>query len=181
MKNKIYFILLFSVLAACAHKETYKHKDLSKYDSVLIRINKFLVKEDQERIQSYIKRKGWHMKQAKTGFWYEIYQHGNGAQAQPGDIATIEYRIELLDGTLCYTSDSLGPKTFKINYGDIESGVHQGIVLMHEGDRAHFIFPPYLAHGLLGDENKIPPRSIIVYDIYLKKIKKPQNNINYGQ
>jgi FKBP-type peptidyl-prolyl cis-trans isomerase len=27
--------------------------------------------------------------------------------------------------------------------------------------------PPHLAHGLLGDENKIPPRSVIVYDLHL--------------
>jgi FKBP-type peptidyl-prolyl cis-trans isomerase len=30
--------------------------------------------------------------------------------------------------------------------------------------------PPYLAHGILGDENKIPPRSIIVYDVEVLEI-----------
>ena len=171
--KKITFLLVIALLFfSCKNQNTQQQNQVKNYDSVLVRINKYLVKEDQERIQSYIKRKGWNMQQSSTGFWYQIYQKGTGEQAKPGDWATIEYRIELLDGTLCYTSDSLGPKTFKINYGDVESGVHQGIVLMHEGDRAHFIFPPYLAHGLLGDEDKIPPRSIIVYDIYLKKLQK---------
>jgi FKBP-type peptidyl-prolyl cis-trans isomerase len=41
---------------------------------------------------------------------------------------------------------------------------------MHVGDKARLILPPHLAHGLLGDENRIPARSIIVYEIELLDI-----------
>ena len=43
-------------------------------------------------------------------------------------------------------------------------------MLLKEGDAARFILPPYLAFGLLGDENKIPPRSTIVYNVEMLKL-----------
>jgi FKBP-type peptidyl-prolyl cis-trans isomerase len=53
----------------------------------------------------------------------------------------------------------------------VESGLEEGILLLREGDKAKFILPPHLAHGLLGDDNKIPARSIIVYDLELLSLE----------
>jgi len=82
----------------------------------------------------------------------------------------LNYRISLLDGTLCYSSDSLGVKEFAIGHGGVESGLEEGILLLKVGDKARFIMPPFKAHGLLGDMKKIPARSIIVYEIELLKL-----------
>ncbi len=166
---KILTIILTTLLLFSCQSNPKKQekKDWKKINQNLIKANKYLVKEDIERIQSYIERKNWDMTETKTGFWYQIYEKGSGKQAQENMIATINYKIELLDGTLCYTSDSLGSKTFKIGMGDVVTGLQQGILLMHQGDKARFIFPPFLAHGLLGDDDKIPPRAIIVYDVEL--------------
>ena len=78
----------------------------------------------------------------------------------------------MLDGTVCYESkpDSLG--TFVVGHGGVESGLEQGILMMKQGQKAKFIMPPYLAHGLIGDAKRIPARSIIVYDIELLKVNK---------
>ena len=51
----------------------------------------------------------------------------------------------------------------------IESGLHEGISYMKEGDRAKIIIPSYLAHGLIGDLDKMPPLATIIYDIRLIK------------
>ena len=44
---------------------------------------------------------------------------------------------------------------------------------MRAGDKARFIIPPHLAYGLLGDENRIPARSIIIYQVELVDVKSP--------
>jgi FKBP-type peptidyl-prolyl cis-trans isomerase len=38
---------------------------------------------------------------------------------------------------------------------------------MRKGDIAKIILPSYLAHGLTGDSDKIPPMSTVLYNIEL--------------
>jgi len=167
MKNIFPLFLILIFLFACNGNDTQQIKNWNKIDKKLIDINRYLVKEDKERIESYILRANWNMQQTKTGLWYEIIEEGTGDNITEDQLATINYKVKLLDGTLCYTSDSLGPKNFKVGYGDIEKGLQEGIKLMNKGCKARFIMPPHLAHGLVGDDYKIPPLAIIIYEVEL--------------
>jgi FKBP-type peptidyl-prolyl cis-trans isomerase FkpA len=162
-------ILLFCIFSLSCRQGQRKitGKDYRQNRKSLIEINRFLVKKDSARIADYVKKMDLDMTETKTGLWYMIYETGSGKKADEGLYATINYKVELLDGTQCYSSDSLGPKRFKIGRGSVESGLQEGILLLREGDKAKFILPPHLAHGLVGDENRIPARSIIVYDVEL--------------
>ena len=133
----------------------------------MMEVNKYLVKKDSEIIESYVERLGWDMNETASGLWYEIYHKGSGRKANSGMEATISYTIKLLDGTLCYEVTSENPKTFLIGQGGVESGLEEGILLLQEGDKARFIMPPHLAHGLIGDDDKIPSRATIIYDLTL--------------
>ena len=84
---------------------------------------------------------------------------------------SIDYKLSLLDGTICYSSEKDGTKEFTVGKSHEVSGLEQGVELMREGEKARFIIPPYLAYGLLGDENRVPARSIIVYEVELLKIR----------
>ncbi len=170
---RITYMMLISIcLFAGCKSEPADHtdEDLHESQEKLVEINKILVKKDAAKIAAFVERRGWNMTETQTGLWYVIYLKGNGAKAGPGQIATINYKISLLDGTECYSSDDTGPRQFKIGQGGVESGLEEGILLMHEGDKARFIMPPHLAHGLLGDNNKIPARAIIVYEVELIKL-----------
>lgn len=131
----------------------------------LVGANRILVKKDRERIKSFVERKEWDMQETQTGLWYQIYEHGTGQHAKTGNIISFEYQVSLLDGTVCYDSDSLGLKEFRIGQGGVESGLEEGVLLLRKGDQARFIMPPHLAHGLTGDGDAIPPRSIIIYEV----------------
>ncbi len=166
--NFLCFCLLFMLSCQNNHTQDNSKHSVSKETSILV--NKNLVQKYNEMITAYVKRRGWDMIQTKTGLWYMIYEKGTGQKAAPGRSVSIHYKIDLLDGTHCYMSDSASPKQFLIGQGGVESGLEEGILYLREGDKAKFIIPPYLAHGLLGDEDKIPPLSIIVYDINVIKI-----------
>lgn len=157
-------IALAAALTGC-NKTEQKGVPMSKES--LIRANKGLVTIDQERIEAFAERHQWDMQTTETGLWYQIYEHGDGDSASNGLIASLKYTVSLLDGTLCYSSDSTGEKTFLIGQGGVESGLEEGILKMRCGDKARFIMPPHLAHGLPGDNDKIPPRSTIVYQVEL--------------
>ncbi len=166
-------VFFFSCKRNVPQQEQSRNKEVS--DEELMEMNRFLIKKDAEIIEKYAERRNWEMQETKTGLWYMIYEHGTGAPAIKGKEATVLYQLELLDGTVCYSSDSLGPKQFRIGRGGIESGLEEGILLMQEGDKARFILPPHRAHGLLGDDNKIPARATLVYDITLVDVKDINN------
>ena len=134
---------------------------------MLLRINKFLVQKDIELIKSYAERREWDMEVTESGLFYNIYEKTDGIKVENGMRIKLEYSLSLLDGTLCYSSEQDGAKEFILGQSLEISGLEQGMELMRLGEKARFIIPPYLAYGLLGDEERIPARAIIIYEVEL--------------
>lgn len=137
----------------------------------LEKANRYLVKSEKIDIENYIRRHKWTMEETGSGLQYEIYYNGSGKQAEAKDIAVFAYKTWLINGNLVYTSEVDGLKEFLIGKGGVESGLEEAVLLMKEGDKARLILPAHLAFGLLGDEKKIPPRTAIIYDLELVKLK----------
>lgn len=171
-KFTIWIVLIGLLVAGACSQNGSKNKrpDRESQKENLLKANKGLVSLDQQRIKNYAKRRNWQMQVSETGLWYQLLDTNGNEKAQTGKIAHLKYQVSLLDGTICYTSDSLGLMQFKIGQGGVESGLEEAILLMRVGEKGRFILPPHLAHGLLGDDNKIPPRSVIVYSAELLKL-----------
>ncbi|MCE9538663.1 MAG: FKBP-type peptidyl-prolyl cis-trans isomerase, partial [Bacteroidetes bacterium] len=171
----LFFLLSVSVFQSCSdgHKKTTRNTNLQSKDfqDKLIVANKMYVRQESDEINNYVKHKGWKMTTTGTGLRYMITNKGNGAAAEVGKYAKVNYKISLLDGTLCYSSDSTGAKVFLIGRDNVETGLHEGIQLLHVGDKAMFILPSHLAHGLMGDDSKIPPKASVIYDIELLSVR----------
>lgn len=129
------------------------------------KVNKFLVVKDEEVIKNFISRMGWEMARTETGLWYMIMEKGDGPAVEPGKTVVYDYRISLLDGTLCYSSEKDGTKTIRTGYSGEGAGLEEGILMLREGGHARFIMPPHLAFGLVGDGNRIPARVTLVYEV----------------
>jgi FKBP-type peptidyl-prolyl cis-trans isomerase FkpA len=167
--KSIVALLILLVMLACEEKPVAKQNiSFTKDDSS--EMNKQFNKELNFMINDYIKRNGWEVVTTQTGVRYMIYEQGKGLKAEPGLIALIEFDVYLLDGTKCYSSKDEGLKSFKIEQSDIESGIHEAVQYMSVGDRAKVILPHFRAHGLIGDSDKIPPLSPIIYDVHLKAL-----------
>jgi FKBP-type peptidyl-prolyl cis-trans isomerase len=166
------FLFLFSCRRYHTQQPASDAPDLDKLKAeALIRVNTKLVKDDAITMDSFARHKGWQMNTTESGLRYMIYRRGNGRQAVAGQVDTQDYTLELLDSTPCYSSSLLGEKSFRIGQGGVEAGLEEGILLLHEGDKARLLLPPYLAHGLTGDGNCIPPRAILLYDVELKRLQ----------
>lgn len=149
-----------------------------EYKEPLIEANKIRVQREDVEIDNYIKRHQWDMKETGTGLRYLIYHENEGEEVstclpdrQVGKTAVINFKISLLDGTACYSSENDGPKKFTVGQGGVESGLEEGILLLRVGDKAKFILPSHLAFGLLGDGYKIPSHAVIIYDLELIELK----------
>jgi len=165
-------ILSFSLIFLyCSRIEPANNTAKNEKQRDLVPVNKYLVKKSEQNIINFVQRKGWKMIETATGLWYAIYEHGKGTQGEKGKSISFSYTISLLDGSKCYSSDSLGIKSFRIGSGHVESGLEEASLLLREGDKARIIMPPHLAFGMLGDNNKIPGQSSILYDLTVLQIK----------
>lgn len=162
-------------MLSCSEKPKQEAIVVNKnYAEPLIKVNKKLIEKESRDIDNWLKRHNIIAANTGTGLRFAVIKKGNGNQAKLGQFATINYSISLLDGTLCYDSKKTGPETFLIGQDHVESGLHEGIQKMQVGDKCLLIMPPHLAHGLLGDDKKIPPLSCIVYEVELLQIKDAQ-------
>jgi len=177
MKTGVYtgtFLVLVTFLTSCNQKPgTLQQEGKGKPSSkeALVKANRYLVKSENENIENYIERHGWKMKATGSGLRYMIYKEGSGPKAQKGQVAVLNYKLMLITGDVLYSSDKDGPLIFQIGYGGVESGLEEAILLLRKGDKARLIIPSHLAHGLLGDQKKIPPRSTVIYDIEVVNLK----------
>ncbi|MBK8847602.1 MAG: FKBP-type peptidyl-prolyl cis-trans isomerase [Bacteroidetes bacterium] len=136
----------------------------------LIKANKELTLEEQLTIEAYIKRNGLEMESTSSGLRYRIIQQGTGDSINLGDKVTIAYRVYLLDGTLCYQTDSGQTLLVTVGQFDIPAGMHQALLSMQLGDKWQLLIPSHLAYGLTGDNNKIPMSSTL--NVYIETINK---------
>jgi FKBP-type peptidyl-prolyl cis-trans isomerase len=170
-KNIFLTVIFILSIISCNTNREAKRVDLKPAVKDMTELNRYLVQKDREIIENYIERKNLSMTESPTGLWYHIKNKGNGDFLADYYKIAMNYECALLDGTQCYSSDSLGPKEIVLGKTKLEPGLDEGLRLLKQGAEALFILPPFLAYGLIGDGNKIPPRATIIYSV---KILPPE-------
>lgn len=166
--NRIIFVLTLLFLTACGEGEQKENPEIEWDKEKSTKMHKELAIEEEIQIKLFLaQNKDWKMIKTGSGLQYYIYHNGTGDQAREDLIAQVEMKVTLLDGSECYKTKSDEYEEFMIDRSNIETGVQEGIKKMRIGDKAKFIIPSHLAHGLVGDLNKIPPLTTIVVDIHL--------------
>lgn len=161
-------IILLIGLFSCTEKSDTPQPEINWDKEKSTELNKTLAMEEEIQIKLFLEQhKDWKMQSTGSGLQYYIYSNGNGEQAGEGMSAQVEMIVTLLDGTECYKTKSDEYEEFVIDRSNIETGIQEGIKKMKIGDRAKLIIPSHLAHGLVGDLDKIPPLNVIVVDIHL--------------
>ncbi|MFW5757465.1 MAG: FKBP-type peptidyl-prolyl cis-trans isomerase [Bacteroidota bacterium] len=143
----------------------------NQVEKTLLGANHRLVDVEEQEISDFIHRRNWDMQKTGSGLRYMIYYEGEGDSAQIDNVVTIKYEVSLLTGDVVYSSEDEGEKEFILGKGSVEEGLEEGLLMMKENDKAIFILPYHLAHGVPGDGNKIPRRATIIYDVELTDVK----------
>lgn len=173
MKILISLFVLLLLESACQEKKQVP-KTENKWDkNTSVDYNKEINEREAIQIALFLDHHtAFKMTQTTSGLRYMIYKDSISKQKPTiGQQVYIDLRIELLDGTICYVTDSTKNEVFAVDKSDNESGLNEAVKLLSVGDKAKLILPSHLAHGLLGDFDKIPPQSILLLDIQLNKIR----------
>lgn len=167
----LFCLLVFGIISCQQKQPSGKALSQQQITEQLVEANKAVLDIENEQIDNFISANGWNVVTTGTGLRFQILEKGNGLKAKPGKLVRFEYDMKLITGETIYSSSITGPKEFRIGSGGVESGLEEGILLLKVGDSARFIIPSYLAHGLSGDQDKIPSKATLIYSIKLIDLK----------
>jgi len=140
----------------------------------LIDVNRNWIRDESFLIDQFCIRHNLDVVKTSSGVRYCVYDLKKANKIESGDLVTIDYEVRLLDTdtTLCYSSKNTQPFSFIVEMDNIESGLHEAISYFKKGENGVVILPHYLAHGLLGNMDKIPPLSAVLYNIEVIDVKR---------
>ncbi len=165
-------LLIFTILLliSCARKKEEVEIDWDKNKSV--EMSKRIAQKEKLDIAMYLEnRKNYKMIQTGSGLYYHIYKTTQLDSVRAEMEAGVQYTISFLNGDTCYATPKEDVVYFKVDHSEIESGIQEGIKKMKLGEKAIFIIPSHLAHGISGDNNKIPPLTTLVVDLELVNLR----------
>ena len=162
--------LLFSL--SCGEKNNKRVVVPAEHEikKALEEVNRIYIDVENQQIDDYLHRRNWKFEKTKSGLRYIIYQEGFGKKIETGSQVILDYEISLIRGEVVYSSAVLGPKTVVVDRAEEPTGLHEALKLLKVGDRAKIIIPSYLAYGLMGDDDKIPTKATLFYDLYIKEV-----------
>ncbi len=111
-------------------------------------------------------------KETPSGLRYKIVEKGNGPKPEKGQTVSVHYKGMFTDGSVFDSSYNRGePISFPIGNGHVIAGWDEGIMLLHQGDKARFVIPSNLAYGETGAGGVIPPNATLIFDVELLAVK----------
>lgn len=116
----------------------------------------------------------------ESGLQYEVVTKGTGAKPGAEDIVKVNYEGKLVDGKVFDSSIQRGePVEFAVN--TVIPGWVEALQLMQVGEKIKLYIPSNLAYGASGVPPVIPPNSVLVFDVELLDIKKPDDKADAAE
>lgn len=128
----------------------------------MINANRVVIQSETTQIESYVQRRGMEMKQLPSGAMYCETQHGAGPAINPEDVVEVTYRLEALDGTPFYKHQK---DTLTVGHREVTVALDDYLQQTTCGSKACIIAPSNSAYGVVGDGDRVPSRTVIIYYI----------------
>ncbi len=111
-------------------------------------------------------RKKEDVVETDSGLQYIILEEGNGEQPDEKSVITVHQRCQLINGTIIEDTYKEN-KPSEVKMEELIKGYQEGVQLMKKGARYKFFIPSELAWGKNGSGSKIPPNSVLIFDVKL--------------
>jgi hypothetical protein len=111
-------------------------------------------------------------KNIHDGVYYTMLKEGNGRQVSVNDTATIYYKGYLLKDGSIFDETKDKPATFPLKR--LIMGWQIGVPLCKVGGKIKIIIPSNLGYSIRTRSARIPPNSILVFEIEVVDAKAPQ-------
>ncbi|MGL4956259.1 MAG: FKBP-type peptidyl-prolyl cis-trans isomerase [Bacteroidales bacterium] len=163
-------LLLLTCSYACSPNEQLPQQKtvlVDKTQQALQDMNRYLSEREYDVLQAYINRQGFKMQQSQYGFYVEQVEQGSGRACKQRDFVTLQGRVWLIDGTLCYTYTEAEPLQIHVGAEVRYRILNLAMLGLKKGAKVRLLFPSMMVFGLLGDGDKIPPKSPLLCEFTL--------------
>ena len=154
---------LFSCIKQAPQLPSNKVIERNTDNATLLKINNALTHREDSLIRIVAERNGT-FKKSPIGFWYKIFHTGHGTTIKDSAICMFDFQSFKLDNTLI----KAGSEKIIIGKKQAITGIEEGLKMMQTGDSATFIIPWYLAFGMAGDNEVIPPYTSLICKIKVR-------------
>lgn len=127
----------------------------------LLDINKKLTVKEDSLLQVLALEMGNSFEKSELGFWFRIDKKTDGEELKTKESYTIHYKLMFTDRNVILEEN----KDLTIGKKQVVTGLEEGLKLLRKGEKATFIIPWYLAYGMNGLENLIPPYTSLVCEV----------------
>ncbi|MFW5657307.1 MAG: FKBP-type peptidyl-prolyl cis-trans isomerase [Bacteroidota bacterium] len=104
--------------------------------------------------------------ETSSGLQYKIIEEGSGPIPDNIAIVTVHQRCQLVNGNVIEDTYKENEPS-EVPMKELIEGYQEGLMLMQKGARYKFFIPPDLAWGKKGSGVKIPPYSVLIFDVRL--------------
>ena len=127
---------------------------------------------DKKFITNAITENNTDAKSVHDGVYYSILKEGTGRQVSVNDTVTIFYKGYLFSDNSVFDETKDKPATFPLKR--LIMGWQIGVPLCRVGGKIKIIIPSNLAYSIRTRGAKIPPNSILVFEVEVVDAKAPQ-------
>lgn len=163
VKKLIYSVLLISLFSCAERAES----TVNSINVDPVERQRMYLAQERQILQGYIDQ---HQLEGIERNGYGMYElsisEGDGLTSEMGDRIIYNATVYLMDdsGVGQYTD------TVDLGMSEMEIGLHEALSGMKEGEKKLVLIPSFLARGLAGDLDKVPPQSPLRYDLRLIQI-----------
>lgn len=165
MKRIVPYLIIAFVMAGCGDRTPVIEiapDNSTRFKENMINANRVVILSETTQIEGYLTRRGMDAKTLPCGASYHEYKHGNGSVINPDDTVVVNYRLEALDGTPFYTNQT---DTLTVGRRQVTVALDDLLLALPCGSQAWLIAPSNTAYGVAGDGDRVPSRTVIVYNI----------------
>jgi len=127
---------------------------------------------DKKLVTQAIAENKTDAKQEHEGVYYSILKEGTGRQVSVNDTVTVYYKGSLFKDGSVFDETKDKPATFPLKR--LIVGWQIGVPLCKVGGKIKIIIPSNLAYSIRTRAAKIPPNSILVFEVEVVDTKAPQ-------
>lgn len=128
--------------------------------------------EGEKFLAENAKKEG--VKTMTNGLQYKVIKAGTGPAPRPSDRVKVHYTGKLINGTEFDSSRKRGPEPATFGVSQVIKGWTQALTNMPVGSHWELYIPSDLAYGPNGSGRVIEPNSVLIFDVELVDIAKPE-------